>query len=156
MLKLQSWEEEGVLTGSHGECSDPYYQWYADHDIRDRGAVYHVCTGKHSTCRFKLPRGDRRIVIHLDRWRLLSPAIMIRSDYMKEKGERQRQSCQAGHPIDPQGIRGLRPLWLRLLEVVVFPRLPRRNGGRGKVRQETRAPRKSARKDARKDELRST
>ena len=87
VLKLQSWEEEGVLTGSHGECSDPYYQWYADHDIRDRGAVYHVCTGKHSTCRFKLPRGDRRIVIHLDRWRLLSPAIMIRSDYMKEKGE---------------------------------------------------------------------
>ena len=87
MLKLQSWEEEGVLTGSHGECSDPYYQWYADHDIRDRGAVYHVCTGKHSTCRFKLPRGDRRIVIHLDRWRLLSPAIMTRSDYMKEKGE---------------------------------------------------------------------
>ena len=87
VLRLQSWEEEGVLKASHGECSDPYYQWYADHDVRDRGAVYHVCTGRHSTCRFKLPRGDRRIVIHLDRWRLLSPAIMVRSDYMREKGE---------------------------------------------------------------------
>ncbi len=87
VLKLQSWEEEGVLRASHGERSDKYYQWYVDHDIRDKGALYHVCTGKHSTCRFKLPRGDRRILIHLDRWRLLSPATMVLGEYMKGKGE---------------------------------------------------------------------
>ena len=76
VLKLLDWEDEGVLNADHGECSDPYYQWYADHDIKEKGAVYHICSGRHSTCRFKLSRGDRRIVIHLDQWRLLSPAAI--------------------------------------------------------------------------------
>ena len=112
VLKPQSWEEEGVLRASHGECSDKYYQWYVDHDIREKGAVYHVCTGKHSTCRFKLPRGDRRILIHLDRWRLLSPATMVLGGYMKEKGEtwgrvvlKEAATAKlAGGP--PQGVQG--------------------------------------------------
>ena len=86
VLKLLDWEDDGVLVAEHCECSDPYYQWYADHDIKERGAVYHICQGKHSTCRFKLPRGDRRIMIHLDRWRLLTPATMVQTDYLREKG----------------------------------------------------------------------
>eukprot|EP00435_Cladocopium_sp_Y103_P007424 s3249_g2.t1 len=67
VIKLRSWEADDLATADHGECSDPYYQWYADHDLKERGAVYHFCQSKHSTCRFKLPRGDRRVVIHLDR-----------------------------------------------------------------------------------------
>ena len=56
-------------TGRYVEYSCYETTGDAGHDLRNRGAVYHTCTSRRTTCRYKLPRGDRRIVIHQDRWR---------------------------------------------------------------------------------------
>ena len=95
VIRLKDWEdkEEGVVIADHGECSDEYYQWYANHDLtRGDGAVFHVCTTSHQRCKFKLPRRDRRTVIHLDTWRLMTPASMLAIDYLKNLGNQMGKS----------------------------------------------------------------
>ena len=89
IIKLQSWEDQlqGLLTAEHGEASDEYYQWYADNKLAT-GAVYHICSGEHKRCRMKLARGDKREMVHLDHWRLLSPAAMMHAAYLQPLGER--------------------------------------------------------------------
>ena len=64
---------------------DPYYDWYAQNKLC-LGAVYHVCQGSAKTCKRRLARGDRRILIHVDRWRLLTPQVMIDQAYLKDQG----------------------------------------------------------------------
>ena len=91
VLKLMDWEDkdEGLLVAGHGECSDEYYQWYAQHQLtKGEGAIYHICRSSARKCKFKLPRRDKRTVIHLDRWRLMSPATMLAADYLKVVGSR--------------------------------------------------------------------
>ena len=35
VIKLMDWEDRdaGLLLAAHGECSDEYYQWYAEHEL---------------------------------------------------------------------------------------------------------------------------
>ena len=89
VIKLLQREDQaqGLLTAVHGEASDEYYQWYADHELA-AGAVYHVCSSGHAACRRRLARGDRRHLVHLDHWRLLSPAVMLAVDYLRPLGTR--------------------------------------------------------------------
>ena len=89
VIRLKSWEDEaaGLLVADHGERSDEYYQWYMDHEVQG-AAVYHVCKDKHSKCKQKLEKGDRRHLIHMDRWRLMSPATMLGATYLKALGAR--------------------------------------------------------------------
>ena len=77
LLRLKGWEDEaeGLVQADHGECSDDYYQWYADHDL-SQGAVYHLCTCEAKKCKVKLKGRDRRHLVHVDKWRLMSPAII--------------------------------------------------------------------------------
>ena len=51
--------------------------------------MYHVCKDKHSKCKQKLEKGDRRHLIHMDRWRLMSPATTrLGATYLKALGAR--------------------------------------------------------------------
>ena len=116
VLRLMDWEDkdEGLLVAEHGECSDEYYHWYAQHQLtKGEGAIYHICRSSARKCKFKLPRRDKRTVIHLDRWRLMSPATMLAADYLKVVGsrlgkeqlalaaedkKRRREEQEKGHP----------------------------------------------------------
>ena len=86
VLKLLNWEDasEGLFQAEHGLASDQYYDWYAQHEL-SKGSLYHVCQGSAKSCRRRLPRGDRRILIHVDRWRLLTPQVMLDQPYLKEQ-----------------------------------------------------------------------
>lgn len=116
IIKLQSWEDQvqGLLTAEHGEASDEYYQWYADNTLAT-GAVYHICSGEQKRCRMKLARGDKREMVHLDHWRLLSPAAMMNAAYLRPLGERlgrkqleaKAQAKTAAPVVDPPGGTGL-------------------------------------------------
>ena len=116
IIKLQSWEDQGqgLLTAEHGEASDEYYQWYADNTLA-KGAVYHVCSGEQRRCRMKLARGDKREVVHLDHWRLLSPAAMMNAVYLRPLGEQlgrkqleaKARAKTAAVVVDPPGGTGL-------------------------------------------------
>lgn len=63
----------------------------------------------------KLARGDKREMVHLDHWRLLSPAAMMNAAYLRPLGERlgrkqleaKAQAKTAAPVVDPPGGTGL-------------------------------------------------
>lgn len=79
-------ETKHLLKGIHLSASDEYYQWYGEHDLTIDNTVYHVCSSSLAGCAFKLPRRDRRELIHLDQWRLVNPAILVSQDYSRDVG----------------------------------------------------------------------
>ena len=83
---LKDWDNfpEGRLEGAHLVASDPYYEWYAQHHLKENRCVYHLCSDEVGKCKAKLPRGDRREVVHVQRWRLVNPLTMVENDYMRE------------------------------------------------------------------------
>eukprot|EP00438_Fugacium_kawagutii_P012524 Skav208184 [mRNA] locus=scaffold2530:366794:368191:+ [translate_table: standard] len=89
VLRLKDWLEygSGLLKGEHQVASDPYYEWYGT-QLQEDNAVYHVCSGSRRSCRVRLPRGDRREFIHLERWRVATPMALMAADYSAELGKR--------------------------------------------------------------------
>ena len=85
IMRLEDWEDyaAGSLKGVHLSASDPYYEWYATHDLKDGRAVYHLCSSKRSQCVTRLGRGDRREMIHLERWRMTNPMVMMEHEYTR-------------------------------------------------------------------------
>ena len=83
-----------------------------DHDIRTKGAIFHICEGSAGTCKLRKPRRDPRELIHLDRWRLLSPHTMMLSKYTEPLGlqlgrEALRQKAQEkAAAVPPVGLGG--------------------------------------------------
>ena len=92
-LELQKWEaaSEGLFTARHGIASDQYYQWYVENGAPN-GFVFHICGSKASSCRKRLARGDRRQIIHLDKWRMLTPQAMVETPYLRAHGKRLGQA----------------------------------------------------------------
>eukprot|EP00438_Fugacium_kawagutii_P015725 Skav235348 [mRNA] locus=scaffold520:1294531:1295634:- [translate_table: standard] len=86
-IQLQTWEDEkeGVFNGRHAVAEDDYYTYYIDHQL-PRGCAFHLCEGKSRDCRKRLPRADRRELIHLDHWRLVNPEVLVGSAYTKGLG----------------------------------------------------------------------
>ena len=78
VIELLGWadEEERLLKGVHLAASDEYYQWYGENSLGVDESVYHLCSKGHRECGFKLVRGDRRQVIHLDKWRAVNAGIL--------------------------------------------------------------------------------
>eukprot|EP00438_Fugacium_kawagutii_P004852 Skav221073 [mRNA] locus=scaffold3118:301772:302386:- [translate_table: standard] len=89
IIRLKDWVEygSGLLAADHVIASDPYYQWYGLNDLRDGGGVFHVCTGSRRSCRVRLPRGDRRELVHLERWGVMTPMKMLESSYTADLGK---------------------------------------------------------------------
>lgn len=87
-IKLGVWEdfEHGIFTGEHGPSSDGYYEWFVSHEMGKDNGAYHICSGPASRCRVRLPRGDRRHLIHIDRWRMLTPFTMLNTSYLAALG----------------------------------------------------------------------
>eukprot|EP00438_Fugacium_kawagutii_P006300 Skav233308 [mRNA] locus=scaffold4193:88579:93795:+ [translate_table: standard] len=75
-----------MLKASHVIASDGYYDWYAKRDLKPSKCVYHICGEKRRQCKEKLVRGDRREVVHVEKWRMLTPLAMMDTDYLKVLG----------------------------------------------------------------------
>ena len=85
ILKVIGWEA-GMpyhLSAEHVVASDGYYEWYAQKNLKQGKAIYHVCPTRRKRCSDKLPKGDGRVLIHLMRWRMVNPLIMKELDYSK-------------------------------------------------------------------------
>ena len=67
----------GLFTGSHGPSSDGYYAWFVEHQMVLENGLYHICDCEASTCKVQEKRGDNQELIHIDHWRLLTPAAMV-------------------------------------------------------------------------------
>lgn len=81
-VELISWvsQEEGFFCGAHVKASDGYYQWYAEHSLREPDeCAYHLCGGDPTRCRARPKRGDRREIVHIGLWRLLNPHAMVQT-----------------------------------------------------------------------------
>ena len=57
--------------------------------------VYHICDCQASKCKLRKARGDNRELVHIDRWRLLTPLGMIESPYLRDMGIQQGESLLA-------------------------------------------------------------
>lgn len=97
IITLKDWEdrENCLFTGSHGPASDGYYSWFAEHQMGLENGLYHVCACEASRCRLKKPKGDRRELIHIDKWRLLTPLEMAETGYLKDMGVRMGEGLLA-------------------------------------------------------------
>ena len=90
-LELIEWinGSEGFFGGHHVSASDEYYEWYASQSLLPAdNCVYHLCSSDPTGFRGKPKRGDRREVVHIGRWRLLSPLVMVDAPYLAGEGER--------------------------------------------------------------------
>ena len=163
VIVLQRWldQTQGLMEATHDVCSDAYYQWYVDNDVRNHGAVYHLCDGQASLCKVKTSRRDRRELIHIDKWRLLTPWVMVRQKYMEALGiqlgrealRRAQQEKAALPPVPPAGGPGLdQALQAQLEQAHADKRSPRGRvepEGRVKERGRSRERRKRASLDER-------
>ena len=102
-------EAQHLLKGIHLAASDEYYQWYGEHDLSVDNCAYHVCNGGPGPCSFRLPRGDKRELIHLDFWRVVNPAILVSQEYGRDAGLARLRSGvgkYVPHPLLPPGGAG--------------------------------------------------
>eukprot|EP00435_Cladocopium_sp_Y103_P069483 s617_g33.t1 len=117
VIRLIDWDDysAGTLKATHICASDEYYEWYATRDIADGKAVYHICQSKRADCTARLGRGDRREMIHLERWRMTNPLVMLEHDYSRECAMRaleravdhdERRVPEPGRPPGPPGGAG--------------------------------------------------
>eukprot|EP00438_Fugacium_kawagutii_P004408 Skav228593 [mRNA] locus=scaffold1161:70199:75552:+ [translate_table: standard] len=90
VIRLEEWDDYGkaFLKASHILASDGYYDYYARDKLKDGKGVYHICGDRRRTCKEKLVRGDRRELVHIERWRLITPMMMIEGDYTGQLGMR--------------------------------------------------------------------
>eukprot|EP00435_Cladocopium_sp_Y103_P045195 s780_g12.t3 len=84
-VRLIDWEDHAkeILRGAHLCASDGYYQWYASQELGEGQGLYHICTSKRKECAVRLGRGDRRELVHLEKWRMTNPLVMAEHDYSR-------------------------------------------------------------------------
>lgn len=90
-LELLEWasEGDGFFRGQHMGASDEYYEWYASQAlVPPENCLYHLCSSDPAACKKKPRRGDRREVVHIGRWRLLTPLVMVEEPYLEREGVR--------------------------------------------------------------------
>ena len=85
LVRLLDWEDfsRGLLRAEHLVASDGYYEWYGSHELAGGKGVYHICSNPRGQCAERLGRSDRRQLIHMHRWRMTSPLVMMESAYAK-------------------------------------------------------------------------
>eukprot|EP00438_Fugacium_kawagutii_P024621 Skav207650 [mRNA] locus=scaffold2758:77333:83766:+ [translate_table: standard] len=94
-VQLDLWKDKsrGLFTGRHGPSSDGYYDYYIQHQMGPENGLYHICEGEASRCRVRKNRGDRRELIHVDKWRLLTPMSMLNISYLSSLGAKEGEKA---------------------------------------------------------------
>eukprot|EP00435_Cladocopium_sp_Y103_P048232 s510_g14.t1 len=116
VVVLNDWEDyaAGLVVADHLKASDPYYQWYAEQKLKGDQCAYHMCSSKLRDCAFRVGRGDRREIVHVQRWRIVNPLVMMENEYMRPLGleivqdfvRRFTPAERVPEPGNPPGPRG--------------------------------------------------
>ena len=90
VVKIRGWAdpEKGLLEADHLAASDGYYQYYGESEL-SKGAVGRGCN-------VHLHRGDRRELVHLERWRMINPLLMKEVEYLRKIAE----VCMREHVVN--------------------------------------------------------
>ena len=85
VVLLNDWEDyaNGIFRAEHLRASDEYYEWYGQNKLKHDQGVYHLCSSKLKDCTVRLGRGDRRELVHIQRWRMVNPLVMAENEYMR-------------------------------------------------------------------------
>lgn len=88
VVELVEFEDEskGLVRAIHLLASDGYYQHYAEERLGVDACVYHLCRGKNKSCKERLPRTDRRELVHVANWRMVNPGILVGAEWSKAIG----------------------------------------------------------------------
>ena len=110
LMELKGFEDEKkrLIVGRHVKASDDYYEWYAGERLGEDRCVYHLCEGPGRRCRVKLTSRDRRELVHVPRWRVVSTGMMLNENYSREEGlARLKEGVQrfVPHPVAPPASR---------------------------------------------------
>ena len=144
-IALKEWEDAdaALFVGTHGPASDGYYQWYVDHEMGRENGLYHICDCEVSKCKARKGRADRRELIHLGKWRLLTPRAMLDIGYLHDLGVRLGESIVANLAREKKAPRA--PLGTGLEEALGKEAEPKRGASRPKdkeMRKRSRSPKR--------------
>ena len=118
-MRLRGWADfgRGILQADHLAASDKYYQWHAAQELEGDKGLYHVC----QTARAEmLGRADHRELVHLHRWRMTCPLVMIENEQTRPMKAFPRTSLvRASPPLTSPAVR----LLVRLLLLFLFSSL---------------------------------
>ena len=152
-LELLEWasEGDGFFRGQHMGASDEYYEWCASQAlVPPENCLYHLCSSDPAACKKKPRRGDRREVVHIGRWRLLTPLVMVEEPYLEREGVRFGKQAMDDMARDVRahkaGPLGVSPVGTGLDAVMAEPPKPPDDRGGGKEpkrkKSRSRSPRK--------------
>ena len=117
VLIFEKWISKTELTfrASHLVASNEYYEWWATHEANFGRTTFHVCEVARHRCPYRGPAGED--VVHLTKWRMVSPQSLIGSGYASAKaleffermleihlashGGRERDAERAATPVFP-------------------------------------------------------
>ena len=86
VIELVAYDDEAASTlrAIHLAASDGYYSYYAEEKLAVDKVVYHLCKCEAKRCGYKPPRGDKREVVHLARWRMVNPSGLLLEGWTKD------------------------------------------------------------------------
>ena len=111
LIEILGFDDEArqTLRARHLKASDDYYEWYAQTNLGEDRAVYHLCDVEAKKCPYKLRSRDRREVVHLAEWKAVSPGMMLTAHYSKEIAYGRVEEAvrrYMPHPVAPPGAGG--------------------------------------------------
>ena len=148
MIALQDWadRDQCLFLGLHGPASDKDYQYFVAKEMGSSNGIYHICDCDASRCKVRNTRGDRRELIHIDKWRLQTPLTMVESPYLTGLGVQlgEKTLSQAAREKKARGA----PLRSGLDQVALegadpgegAPEIGRRSTPRGPEKERSRSP----------------
>ena len=106
LLAFESWTSMGALQfkAKHLVASDGYYEYWATHLMKDSKVIYHFCMATRARCR--VPQGPEEVMVHITKWRLVSPQTLIGEGYGSDVGlahlkELLNQALLVAGPVPP-------------------------------------------------------
>lgn len=111
LIEILGFDDEArqTLRARHLKASDDYYEWYAQTNLGEDRAVYHLCDVEAKKCPYKLRSRGRREVVHLAEWKAVSPGMMLTAHYSKEIAYGRVEEAvrrYVPHPVAPPGAGG--------------------------------------------------
>ena len=97
VLIFESWVLKAELTfkASHLVASDDRYEWWATHEADYSRMTFHICEVAGNRCRCRGPTGEE--MVHLTRWRMVSPVGLAVSDYASARALGYFKKILQGH-----------------------------------------------------------
>ena len=109
VVRVDGWPDDGSFrfVGTHLKASDEYYEWWASQNLSGSHPGYHLCMAPRARCREGNPDGSE--VVHITRWRQVSPQLLVgpgyASDAVLSHFQAQLNSALLKEPPRPPAVR---------------------------------------------------